>query len=192
MKNVFLTLSVIIGLMAPLVGIYSMLKKKFRPQRMTRFLLVSLNFLFVGTLFAQGDRNAIYLASAILLSNLVVFVLSIKYGIGGTTKLDIFILFMTIFSLFIWQSTRNPVLGLVMSIITDFIAVIPTLVKTWVIPETEEWRFYIVDSISGFFNILSISVFTIGKLAFPLYVFFISSTLGLIIILRKKYLKIIN
>jgi hypothetical protein len=44
---------------------------------------------------------------------------------------------MALFSLVVWYTTKNPVLGLSMSIVTDFIAFFPTLVKAWILPETE-------------------------------------------------------
>jgi hypothetical protein len=99
------------------------------------------------------------------------------------------VLFMAIFSLIIWRITNNSILGLVMSIITDFIAMVPTIIKSWVLPETEEWWFYISGTFSSIFNVLSISVFTFGTLAFPAYIFLVCTITGLIIIFRNKYLK---
>ncbi|MDD3156124.1 MAG: hypothetical protein PHP14_01580 [Candidatus Pacebacteria bacterium] len=48
-----------VSLSAYAIGFVSILKGKFRPQRMTRFLLLLISLLFVGTLLAQGDTNAI-------------------------------------------------------------------------------------------------------------------------------------
>jgi hypothetical protein len=84
-----------------MVGISSILKGKFKPQRMTRFLLFLVSFLFIGTLLAQGDRNSIYPIFVIFLGNLVIFILSIKYGVGGTTKLDMLVLSLAILSLIV-------------------------------------------------------------------------------------------
>ncbi len=189
MKNIFLVLSILISLAAYIAGIYRIIKGNFRPQRMTRFLLAFLALIFVMVLWAQGDRNALYLALVMFSCNFIVFVLSIKNGIGGTTRLDMVVLFMAIFSLIVWKTTDNPVWGLVMSIMTDFVAMVPTIVKSWVLPGTEEWWFYISGTFSGVFNVLSISVFTFATLAFPVYIFLVCTTTGLIIIFRNKYLK---
>jgi hypothetical protein len=130
MKNIFLILSVLISLIAYIIGIYRIINGNFRPQRMTRFLLAFLALIFVMVLWARGDRNALYLALVMFLCNFIVFALSIKNGIGGTTKLDMLVFFMAIFSLIVWKITNNPVLGLVMSIMTDFIAMVPTIIKS--------------------------------------------------------------
>jgi len=99
MKNLFLILSVVIACISPIIGIRSILKGKFKPQRTTRFLLLLVSFLFIGTLLAQGDRNAIYIIFVIFIGNLIIFLLSIKRGVGGTTKFDILVLLTTLVSL---------------------------------------------------------------------------------------------
>ena len=187
-KSVFLTISIIIGFITPIIGITSVIKGDFKPQRMTRFLIFIISLLFVGTLLAQGDRNGIFIAIAQLIGSFVIFILSIKKGMGGTDKFDFFILFMVILSLIIWRTTNNPTLGLIMSIITDFMSFLPALIKTWKHPETEEWKFYMSDTLASFFSLLSIKVYSLSTLAFPVYIFLINTTSVLMILLRKKYL----
>ncbi|NMB91694.1 hypothetical protein GYA37_02495 [candidate division WWE3 bacterium] len=187
-KDLFLVLSTITSFITPIIGIYSIIKGSFRPQRMTRFLLFLISSLFVGTLLAQHDRNSIFMAVPMLLSTFILFVLSLKKGIGGTERMDVVVFFMTILSLTIWKTTNNPVLGLTMSIITDLTAFLPTLVKTWKFPETEEWKFYMSDVVASTFNILSIKHYTYGSLVFPFYILLINTTSVVMINLRKKAL----
>lgn len=181
-----LALATTVSLSAYAIGFVSILKGKFRPQRMTRFLLLLISLLFVGTLLAQGDTNAIWLALATFTGTLSIFILSIKRGIGGSSKLDITVFLMVIVSLIVWYTTKNPVLGLTMSIVTDFIAFSPTLIKAWVLPETEEWRFYVMDVISSFLIILSLSTITLGNAIFPIYIFLINLLVTIIILIRGK------
>jgi len=175
LKDVFLIISTIAALTSPVIGIYSIVRGDFRPQRMTRFLIFLISLLFVGTLLAQNDKNGIFL-------------LSIKKGIGGTGKMDIVVFIMAILSLIIWQTTKNPVLGLIMSVVTDLIAFSPTLIKTWKLPHTEEWKFYMSDVVASVFSILSIKSFSFGNLIFPIYILLINTTSVLMINLRKKAL----
>jgi len=170
-KFIFLVISVIIGFITPIIGIRSVLKGGFKPQRMTRFLIFVISLLFVGTLLAQGDRNGVFIAIAQLIGSLIIFILSIKKGMGGTEKFDFFILFMVILSLIIWKTTNNPTLGLIMSIVTDLMSFLPSLIKTWKYPETEEWKFYMSDTLASFFSILSIKLYSLANLAFPIYIF---------------------
>ncbi len=130
MTNIFLVLSVIVSLIGFSFGIFSIIKGKFRPQRMTRFLLLLISALFVSTLFASKDRNSIYFASIMLMGTLIMFLLSLKKGMGGRSKMDVLVLFMVIGSLAVWYTTKNPLLGLLMSLLTDFLAFGPTIVKS--------------------------------------------------------------
>ena len=186
MENILLALAAMVSLSAYAIGAVSIIKGKFRPQRMTRFLLLLISLLFVGTLLAQGDTNAIWLALAAFMGTLSIFILSIKRGIGGSSKLDIMIFLMVIVSLVVWYTTKNPVLGLIMSIVTDFIAFSPTLIKAWVLPETEEWRFYVMDVISSFLIILSLSTITLGNAIFPIYIFLINLLVTSVILIRGR------
>ncbi len=186
MENILLALATTVSLSAYIIGFVSILKGSFRPQRMTRFLLLLISLLFVGTLFAQKDTNAIWLALATFTGTLAIFILSIKKGMGGKSKLDITVFFMVLASLAVWYTTKNPVLGLAMSIITDFIAFSPTLVKAWALPETEEWKFYVMDVISSFLIILSLSTITWGNAIFPIYIFSINLLVTIVILFRRK------
>lgn len=189
MNSTFLVLSIIVGFVSPIIGVSSVLKGSFRPQRMTRFLIMLVSVLFVGTLFTNGDRNGIYLASAQLIGSIAMFYLSLKRGIGGNTKLDWIVFIMALGSLLVWQMTNNAFLGLVMSILTDFIGFVPTLVKTWKYPGTEEWKFYMSDVVASFFSILSISAFLLSNMVFPVYILLINITSVVMILGRKRYLR---
>ena len=170
-----------------MIGIYSIVKGDFRPQRMTRFLIFLITLLFVGTLFAQGDRNGIFIALAQLFGGGIIFLLSIKKGIGGYGKLDFIVLFLTIASLVVWKTTDNPTLGLFMSIFTDIIAFTPTIIKTWQLPHTEEWKFYMSDVVASFFSILSIQMYSMENLVFPIYIFCINTLSVVMILGRRKF-----
>jgi len=187
MNQIFLIISIIAGFVSPIIGVTCVLKGNFRPQRMTRFLIFLVSLLFVGTLYAQGDGNSIYLASAQLLGSTALFYLSLKRGMGGNTKFDWVVFTMAICSLVVWQTTNNPLLGLIMSIVTDFIAFVPTLIKTWKYPETEEWKFYMSDVVASLFSILSISTFLLSNMVFPVYILLINTVSVVMILGRKGY-----
>ncbi len=184
MKNLFLILSVVIVLWSYILGIYSIIKGNFRPQRMTRFLILVFSTIYVVSLLAQGDRNAIWLALVSLIATLIIFLLSIKKGMGGVAKLDIAVLIMVVFSIIVWKVTNNPVLGLTMSLVADLVSYIPTFLKSWKFPETEEWKFYASFALANFLNLLSISNYTFGKVVLQSYLFVVNVSIILIVVLR--------
>lgn len=189
LKGIFLTLSIIQGLFGQIIGIISILKGSFKPQRMTRFLYFLMNFLFVGTLIAQGSWDALGLAGAQFIGNAIIFFLSFKHGMGGTNKSDFVTLAGAVITFIVWQTTSNPTLALMMSIATDYIAFIPSYLKIWVKPETEDWRFYASDIFSSTFSFLSLRSYGLGNIAYPIYIFIINSSSTALILLRGKALR---
>lgn len=188
-KTIFLILSTVLGFVTQIIGIVSILNGSFKPQRMTRFLYFLMNFLFVGTIIAQESWGALGLAGAQFIGNAIIFFLSIKYGMGGTTKSDFVVLGGAIISGIVWKITDDPTLALIMSITTDFIAFVPSYIKIWKHPETENWLFYCSDIFAGGFSILALASYSMGDLAFPLYIFVLNLTTTILILVRTEMIR---
>jgi hypothetical protein len=72
-------------------------------------------------------------------------------------------------SLVLWWLTKEPVIAIIFSILSDAFASIPTVIKSWKHPKTESGVLYI----SALFNVLTcffaLKTFGISELAFPIY-----------------------
>jgi hypothetical protein len=185
MHSFFILLTVIQGFISQSIGIFAVLKGSYKPQRMTRLIYLLMSILIVGALFLQGSQDAIFLAIAQGIGTALLFLLSLKYGVGGTTKLDFATLISFIIILIIWKLTNDPVLALFLSILTDLIGFIPTAEKTWRLPHTEEWKFYFSDVLASTFSLLSLSNFSLGNVAFPIYIFILNLS-GVVLILGRR------
>lgn len=186
MSELFLLLPTVFALVTPIVGIRAVFKGEYKPQRITKFIFLFITSLFVATLFAQGERNGIILAIVQWLGSMIFFVLSIKYGMGGNTKSDYFVLVMALFAILIWKTTGNPTLALYMSILADFVGFLPTLIKAFSLPYTEDPKYYASDVIAGFFSLISLKSVLLQDLAFPLYIFLVNFLcMGLVLIGRR-------
>jgi hypothetical protein len=192
MSLIFIYLSIIFGFISPIIGIYFILKGNFHPQRTTRLILAIITFLFVATLYAQGDRNGLFLAIPSFIGCLTMFFLSIPYGTGGFKPFDFVVFNLAMTTMVVWKTTNNPVLGLYMSILTDLIGFTPSLIKMWHQPQTEEWKFYLSDVFAGVFSVLSVTTFNLNALAFPTYILLINTTSVLMILLRRQRLKLFS
>ena len=186
MQNVLIVASILISLIAPVVGVRAILKGEYKPQRITRLIFLIVTSLFVLTLLAQNDRTALFLAFAQFFGSLCIFVLSLKYGVGGTSKMDIIVFICAMGSLIVWKTTDNAVLGLYASILTDFIGFLPTLIKAWRKPSTEVWLYYACDVVAGLLNILALKTFLFNEVVFPVYILLVNLAITLILLYKKR------
>ncbi len=70
----------------------------------------------------------------------------------------------------IWLVTRNGVLAISAAIAADFLAGVPTLMKSWTHPETETVHSYIGAVISMSIVLLTIQHWTFDVAAFPIFI----------------------
>lgn len=70
----------------------------------------------------------------------------------------------------VWLVTRNGVLAISAAIAADFLAGVPTLMKSWTHPQTETVHSYIGAVISMIVLLLTVDHWTFDVVAFPLFV----------------------
>jgi len=162
-------ISILLILFATFVNVTSILQGKAKPHRTTFFIFVVLNAIAFASLFAQHDRVAIYLALLNGISASIIFLLSLKYGMGGWAPLDIFCLIIALAGIALWKFTSNPVLALYSSIVANFVCLLPTLIKVYYHPKTEVWGFWFIALVSFILNLFAIKTWTFNAVIFPLY-----------------------
>ncbi|OGB65628.1 hypothetical protein A2296_02615 [candidate division CPR3 bacterium RIFOXYB2_FULL_35_8] len=183
MSNLFIVISSILALISPLVYAYSILKGKSKPHRTTRLVLLIITSLTTISLFFQGNRVAIYLAGISTLQSIIIFGLSINYGMVGYSKSDIICFIIALTGIVLWQITKNPVIALYFAIFADFIGMIPAMIKTYRFPKTEIYLFYLLDVFASFFSLLAITNRTFEEFSYPIYIMIINLVMiGLILL----------
>ena len=70
----------------------------------------------------------------------------------------------------VWLVTRNGVLAISAAIAADFLAGVPTLMKSWTHPQTETVHSYVGALISMVVLLLTVDQWTFDVVAFPLFV----------------------
>ena len=189
-KTILIICSSMFALFSPIFYISSILQWESKPHRTTRFVLLIITMLAFASLLAQHNKVAIFLAGVSCLQSIIIFTLCIKYGMGGRSKTDITCLIIAWIGILIRKLTNNPIMGLLASLLADFIGMIPALIKTYALPETETWIFYGLDVFAALFTLLAIKNYTYQETSYPIYIMAIN-LLMVIFILRpkiKKYL----
>ena len=182
MSNLFIIISSILALISPLVYSYSILKGEAKPHRITRLILLIITSLTTLSLLFQGNRVAIYLAFVSTIQSILIFGLSIKYGMGGYFKSDILCFIFALTGIILWKITKNPVVALYFAIFADFTGMIPAIVKTYYNPKTEVWTFFLLDVFAALFSLLAIKNWIITEYSYPVYIMIINIIMVILII----------
>lgn len=117
----------------------------------------------------------------------LIFILSFthKNAYWKLEKFDYICGALALIALGIYVTTKDAMLTILFSILSDFFAGIPTLKKSWNHPETEDYKIFLFSSISVLISFLSIKSGSFNKLSFSIYLLVFNSTI-LFAILRKK------
>jgi hypothetical protein len=89
-------------------------------------------------------------------------------------------------ALALWAVSGDPVTAIVLSILGDFAAALPTLRKAWLAPATENRPTYLISFAGMILGILSIQQVTFAAYAFNAYLVVASTTLVVILYWPRK------
>ncbi len=142
--------------------------RKVTPQRTTWFVYTTLGLIsFSSQLTSNAGHGVIPYAFATA-SMLVVFLLSLQYGVGGYERIDIAILFVAGIGVAGWLLLNNPVASILASGVAIIVSAIATLIKIFKKPDSENYTLWTISSIGLAFNILALEQYSFATLFIPL------------------------
>lgn len=164
-----------------------MLARKAKPHRITR-LIVWLAAI-AGLVGVLGSTNVagIIFAVIFLTRASYLLIMSFIYGAGGASRLDRYCLAIGVLALIFYMITGSGLLAISLGIVADLIGYIPTFVKTWHEPQSEDPTFFIVEGIASLFAVFAIWELRVDIL-FPIY-FVTCSAVVVFLIYRKRLTK---
>lgn len=177
------TIGIIAGILA-LAGyipyIYSIIAGQTRPNRATWFIWTIVGGLLAFSYIAEGDQHSIWLPLGYFFGPLIVAILSLRYGYAEWTRLDTICIVAAIISIIPWVLSDNATMTLVINVIIDSTGAIPTLVKTYREPETEDLTAWLIFFIANTLQLFAISMWNLAAL-YPIYLFFLAAAMVLFI-----------
>lgn len=177
------TIGIIAGILA--IGgyipyIYSILAGKTRPNRATWFIWTIVGGLLAFSYIAEGDQNSIWLPLGYFLGPLITALLSLRYGYAEWTRLDTFCIVAAAISIIPWILADNATMTLLINLAIDSTGAIPTLVKTYREPETEDLTAWMIFFIANTLQLFAISMWNLAAL-YPVYLFLLAGSIVLFI-----------
>lgn len=151
--------------------IRDILRLKTKPQRTTFLIWSILGGIAFFSQFAKGASNSLLLPGAETLLVVVVFLLSLKYGVGGFSRKDYVALGAVLVGLVAWYLTKEAAVALYIVIAIDAVGTILTIHKTYLDPGSETRISWVSSTFAGLFAALAVGDFNIILLSYPIYVF---------------------
>ena len=174
---------VLIGALVNILGAIGYIKKvllgQTKPNRVTWFLWSVSPFIATAAAISKGVTWA---ALPIFMSGFgpfLIFLVSFanKKSYWKLEKFDYLCGFFSILALVLWGITKEPVIAIVLAILSDALAAVPTLKKSWIHPKTESPVAYATGLFNALTSFAAIKTWTFAEYGFPVYLVIICSLL---------------
>lgn len=168
-----ITAGISAGLLLTSVGFYikDILHGSTRPNLVSQSLWFLLGCITVSAQIVAGASWSVVLP--LISVTCMAFILTLiffGYGYRKYRPLDGICFVLALSTLGIWYLTSNPNLAIVLSVTTSFIAVMPTIAKTYHEPHSEHAFAWLLTFVAALFSLSSTRVFDIANVAYPIYV----------------------
>jgi hypothetical protein len=160
----------IIHLIAFVPYFIGILRGRTKPHRGSWFVWAALSFTLLASYRAAGGEEAIWSPVAMFAGSAAIFLLSLRYGVGGwDNPLDRYCLIGAlsgIAALFIFQT---PLYALAISMLTDLFAAIPTARKAVYDPDSEDVTAWGLAFLASVINLWAIDDWSFSISGYPVY-----------------------
>lgn len=153
--------------------LYGAITGKLKPNRVTWLLWGLLPMVVFVAQRVQGVESLSWLSFATGITPLLIVAVSYlnKNAHWKTRPLDYVLMVAAVAGIALWFITDDPNMAILLVIVADTLAGIPTIIKSYRNPETESWVAYLISTIGFGLGILSINSFDFEHSVFVIYLF---------------------
>lgn len=166
------------------------LQGKVKPNKVTWFIWALTPMIIFAAQVKQGVGIQSLLTFMVGFIPLIIFLASFvnKKSYWKIEKLDLICGGLSIVGLILWQVTKVGNIAIFFSLISDFLAGWPTIVKSYQHPETENYLLYLGNATFALITLLTIKVWTFGTYSFSLYIFILTLLIAILVKFKVKKL----
>lgn len=173
----FIFLAVVFNLFGGLSYLIATIKGKAKPNKVSWFFWGLAPMIAFAAQVKQGVGLSSLMTFAVGFSPILIFFASFlnKKAEWKITKFDLICGALSLLGLLLWAYTRVGNVAILFGISADLIAGIPTLVKAYKYPETENYRAYFYSWLAAIVTLLTIKNWGFAYSAFAIYIFAFNS-----------------
>lgn len=183
MKNIFITISIILGIIPQLMVMWGIYKKTMKLSFSTYFVWFLLNLIIsIASIVTHGN----YFLSLTYVSLNLIIALMVVYRERTITfpKWEKFVIALSILCMVVWYFT-NGMYAIIAAASASFIAGIPQLVVVYKHPELTSLVVWLLGTLAPLFSVFGGANWSIVERFYPT-VFFTYGVFGLLILFFKR------
>lgn len=179
----FVIVGVIINFFGGLSYLIDTIKGKVKPNKVSWLLWAIAPLIAFTAEIKQGVGLTSLMTFTVGFIPLCVFIASFfnKKSEWKLKKFDLFCGLLSLVGLLLWWITKVDNVAIIFSILADGTAAMPTVIKSYLEPESEDYKVYLASVISAGLTLLTIKEWKFAHYSFPIYIFTICLFLTILI-----------
>jgi hypothetical protein len=179
----FVILGAILSFLGALSYLIDTLKGKVKPNKVSWFIWALAPLIAFSAEVKQGVGLQSLMTFMVGFNPFLIFLASFvnKKAVWKIGQLDLVCGVLSITGLILWQITRVGNVAIAFSIFADALAGVPTVVKAYRFPETENYQGFLAAGLNALITLFTIDVWNFEHYGFPIYIFLICFLLFLLI-----------
>jgi hypothetical protein len=169
MKEAAAFLSALLILIAAPPYVIDTIKGKTKPERITWFIFSILGVIAFVSQVAAGASWSLVFSGLDTSASILVFLLALKHGVGGHTRLDVWALCVAGIGVVIAIVAKEPLISLLGVILADVSGFALTVKKTYENPSSETTISLLLVGTAALFGIAAADKLSLSILLYPFY-----------------------
>ncbi|HWT56136.1 MAG TPA: hypothetical protein VN031_03850, partial [Candidatus Microsaccharimonas sp.] len=165
-------------------------KKKTKPNIVSWLTWTILTAIATAATFAAHEPRTALLVLASTVCATGVVLAGLRYGIAKFSLFDGLCQAGAFVGLALWLLFNSPTIGIIVPVVIDFVAMLPTLRHAWLKPGEETWQTFLIGTFAPVFTIFSLASFNVNSLLYPLYLLFANGAIVVVVVGRRKQLSL--
>lgn len=168
--------------------IYTVFRKGVKPHLFTWLTWSTITAIAAAGQYVGGAGFGFLVVAWYSVATGLIALLSLFYGEKHITKSDYCSLGFCLFAIILWQLTETPLYSVIIVSIIDFVAIYPTMRKSFNKPQEENLFSFLLFGSTTSLSLLALSEYNILTLLYPLTIIAADWILASMLIIRRKQL----